>query len=102
MIQFVSDIGHYDLVLNLAAQARRALWIGTADIKDLYVRRGEQTLPFLAIISELIAGGVKVRLIYAKEPGPQFLKDFSLYPLLAECLERMLCPRVHFKIVLYY
>ena len=100
MIQFVSDIGHYDLVLNLAAQARRALWIGTADIKDLYVRRGEQALPFLAIISELIAGGVKVRLIYAKEPGPQFLKDFSLYPLLAECLERMLCPRVHFKIVL--
>ena len=73
MIQFVSDIGHYDLVLNLAAQARRALWIGTADIKDLYVRRGEQILPFLAIISELIAGGVKVRLIYAKEPGPQFL-----------------------------
>ena len=69
MIQFVSDIGHYDLVLNLAAQARRALWIGTADIKDLYVRRGEQILPFLAIISELIAGGVKVRLIYAKEPG---------------------------------
>ena len=42
MIQFVSDIGHYDLVLNLAAQARRALWIGTADIKDLYVRRGDE------------------------------------------------------------
>ena len=37
MIKFISDIEHYDIVLNLVAKARRSLWIGTADIKDLYV-----------------------------------------------------------------
>ena len=37
MINFISDISHYDIVLNLAIHAKRSLWIGTADIKDLYV-----------------------------------------------------------------
>ena len=53
MIKFISDIEHYDIVLNLVAKARRTLWIGTADIKDLYVMRNGMNLPFLAILSEL-------------------------------------------------
>ena len=100
MIKFISDIEHYDIVLNLVAKARRSLWIGTADIKDLYVMRNGMNLPFLAILSELISKGVEIRLIHAKEPGQPFRKDFDSYPLLAKQLERMLCPRVHFKIVL--
>lgn len=56
-------------------------------------------LPFLAILSELISKGVEIRLIHAKEPGKPFRKDFDSYPLLAKQLERMLCPRVHFKII---
>ena len=54
MIKFISDIEHYDIVLNLAAKAHYTLWIGTADIKDLYVIRNGVNLPFLAILSELI------------------------------------------------
>lgn len=99
MIRFISDIEHYDIVLNLVAKARRTLWIGTADIKDLYVIRNGVDLPFLAILSELIGKGVEIRLIHAKEPGQPFRKDFDSYPLLAKQLERMLCPRVHFKII---
>ena len=99
MIRFISDIEHYDIVLNLAAKARRTLWIGTADIKDLYVMRNGVNLPFLAILSELIEKGVEIRLIHAKEPGQPFRNDFDCYPLLAKRLERMLCPRVHFKII---
>jgi hypothetical protein len=34
---FITDTSHYTTVLNLAAQAKISLWIGTADIKDLYV-----------------------------------------------------------------
>lgn len=66
MIKFISDIEHYDIVLNLVAKARRTLWIGTADIKDLYVMRNGMNLPFLAILSELISKGVEIRLIHAK------------------------------------
>jgi phosphatidylserine/phosphatidylglycerophosphate/cardiolipin synthase-like enzyme len=43
---------------------------------------------------------VEVRLIHAKEPGPAFREDFDRYPLLIDGLERMICPRVHFKCVI--
>ena len=100
MYNFLSDISHYDIVLNLAIQAKNSLWIGTADIKDLYVIQGQTEKPFLGILSELIGHGVEVRLIHAKEPGPNFCKDFDKYPSLARMLERVLCPRVHFKIII--
>lgn len=67
MINLISDILHYDIVLNLAIHAKRSLWIGTADIKDLYVIQGELEKPFLGILAELIGKGVEVRLIHAKE-----------------------------------
>ena len=99
MINFISDISHYDIVLNLAIQAKHSLWIGTADIKDLYVIQGKAEKPFLDILSELLGKGVEVRLIHAKEPGPNFREDFDRYPRLAKMLERVMCPRVHFKII---
>lgn len=99
MITFISDISHYDIVLNLTTFAKQSLWIGTADIKDLYVNQGGLEKPFLDILSELIGRGVEVRLIHAKEPGPNFKADFNRYPRLKTMLERVLCPRVHFKII---
>ena len=53
--------------------------------------------PFLALLAQLIRKGVEVRLIHAKEPGPAFREDFDKYPVLYDRLERVLCPRVHFK-----
>lgn len=98
-MNFISDISHYDIVLNLAIQAKHSLWIGTADIKDLYMVQGRLEKPFLGILSDLIRKGVAVRLIHAKEPGPNFRKDFDRYSILAKRLERVMCPRVHFKIL---
>ena len=57
--------------------------------------------PFLALVSQLIRRGVEVRLIHAKEPGPNFREDFDKYPILYDRLERVLCPRVHFKIIVF-
>ncbi len=37
MLDFISDTEHFTKVLDLAAKAKETLWIGTADIKDLYV-----------------------------------------------------------------
>ena len=96
---FITDTAHYTTVLNLAAQAKISLWIGTADIKDLYVLQGGTEKPFLGVLSETLDKGVEVRLIHAKEPGPNFRADFDRYPRLARMLERVLCPRVHFKII---
>ena len=57
--------------------------------------------PFLALLAQLIRKGVEVRLIHAKEPGPAFREDFDRYPVLYDRLERVLCPRVHFKMLVF-
>ena len=125
MIQFISNSDHYGEVLSRVQSVKRSLWIGTADIKDLYVevgkdknlsgkreqrelvlsaerKKGRANLtPFLALIALLIRRGVEVRLIHAKEPGPNFREDFDRYPVLYDRLERVLCPRIHFKMLVF-
>lgn len=95
----ISDSAHYTSVLDLAMKAKHSLWIGTADIKDLYILQGKIEKPFFGVLADLLGKGVEVRLIHAKEPGPNFRADFDRYPRLAKMLERVLCPRVHFKII---
>ncbi len=87
---------------ELVPQARRFLWIVTADIKDLHVPTGRRSVPFLKVLADLVESGVAVRLIHAKEPGPRFRTDFDRYPVLLESdlFERVLCPRVHTKAVI--
>jgi phosphatidylserine/phosphatidylglycerophosphate/cardiolipin synthase-like enzyme len=88
------------VILDMVPSATSFLWIATADIKDLHVGRGgRRMVPFLQVLSELIEQGVAIRLVHAREPGPAFRKDFDRYPNLIDGLERMLCPRVHFKCV---
>lgn len=101
MIEYIADTDHYNKVLAKVANVKQSLWIGTADIKDLHVKVGATTKPFLAVIALLIRRGVAVRLIHAKEPGPYFRADFDRYPVLYDRLERVLCPRVHFKMVVF-
>lgn len=99
--QYISNNEHFESVLKRVLTVKKQLWIGTADIKDLYFKQGITVTPFLKILSDLVARGVEVRLIHAKEPGPNFRKDFDKYPLLIEGLERALCPRVHFKMMIF-
>ena len=101
MLKYISNFEHYKEVLARIQTVKHTLWIGTADIKDLYVEVGNEKKPFLALIALLIRRGVEVRLIHAKEPGPNFREDFDKYPVLYDRLERVLCPRVHFKMLVF-
>ena len=101
MLSYISNTAHYKEVLSRVPKVKHNLWIGTADIKDLYVEDGKQKKPFLAVLAGLILRGVEVRLIHAKEPGPNFREDFDKYPVLYDRLERVLCPRVHFKMIVF-
>ena len=101
MYTYISDTSHFKEVLSRVLSVKHLLWIGTADIKDLYVEIGKEKKPFLALIAQLIRKGVEVRLIHAKEPGPNFREDFDNYPVLYDRLERVLCPRVHFKMIVF-
>lgn len=102
---------HCELVLNeqihaaimaMLPEADRFVWVLTADIKDMHVRKGQSFVPFLQILAELIDRGVGVRLFHAKEPGPRFREHFDAFPALveSELFERVLCPRLHTKAII--
>lgn len=76
---------------------KESLWIGTTDIKDLYL--GDD--PFLGVLAGLLKHSKEVRLIHAKEPRPIFREDLDRHSILIKKLERQLCPRVHFKIMVF-
>ncbi len=101
MLTYISNSAHYKDVLLRVKSVKHTLWIGTADIKDVYIEAGKEKMPFLALIAQLIKRGVEVRLIHAKEPGPNFREDFDKYPVLFDRMERVLCPRVHFKMIVF-
>lgn len=98
---YIANEAHYDQVIERIKTVKKTLWIGTADIKDLYVKDGRGTKPLLEVLSDLAKKGVAIRLIHAKEPGPAFRQDFDKYPALIDGMERVLCPRVHFKIMIF-
>lgn len=101
MIQFVTDIDIYQkVIIERIPSTKSFLWLATADLKDLYIKRGSKYIPFLQQLSELIERDVSVRLIHAKEPGPVFREEFDRYSNLSRYLERLLCPRVHFKTII--
>lgn len=100
-IKYIQNEQHYTEIISRVATVKRSLWIGTADIKDLYIMKGRESAPFLSVLADLLKKGVDVRLIHAKEPGPMFREDFDHYPILATDLERVCCPRVHFKLMIF-
>ena len=100
MFDFITDRQIYEKVIcERIGKVRKFLWIATSDLKDLHVDKNGRMVPFLEILSDLVKRHVEIRLLHAKEPGPAFRKDFDRYPNLITGMERILCPRVHFKAV---
>jgi phosphatidylserine/phosphatidylglycerophosphate/cardiolipin synthase-like enzyme len=96
-IKFLTNEELYRQAIEPVSQAASFVWIGTADIKDLHVNHKGSVKSFLAVLESLAQRRVAIRLLHAKEPGPNFRKSFDKYPLLWKSMERQLCPRVHFK-----
>lgn len=53
MLKYISDSDHYIDVLARCSQVKHDLWIGTADLKDLYVEGGRDVVPFLSVLDKL-------------------------------------------------
>ena len=101
MIEYIKNEKHYELLLDRISKVKHTLWIGTADLKDLYIKKQDAAIPFLALLDQKVKKGVAIRLLHANEPGENFRKDFDLYPSLWNGMERALCPRVHFKMLVF-
>lgn len=99
--EFITDRTIYERVLQeQVPNAQDFVWLGTSDLKDLHVDSKGRMVPFLKVLSNLIKKHVSIRLTHAKEPGKAFRDDFDKYPNLIGGMERLLCPRVHFKCVI--
>lgn len=100
MLEFITNRDIYDkVVCERIPKAKHYVWLATADLKDMYVDKKRSMVPFLEVLSDLVAKNVEIRLLHAKEPGERFRRDFDKYPNLISGVERILCPRVHFKSV---
>ena len=101
MMKIIKNEEIYEAIFTeMIPKAKKYIWIATADIKDLHVKAGKTSVPFLDILANKIKENILVRLIHSKEPGPLFRKDFDRNPVLIQGLERMLCPRNHMKLVI--
>ncbi len=91
---------HYDRVLQQIKYAKKFVWIGTADIKDLHISHANRTVSFLEVLNELAQQRIALRLLHAKTPGPRFQSSFDKLPTLEKHIEMELCPRVHSKMII--
>lgn len=98
MLEFITDREIYEKVIcGRIPKTKKFLWLATADLKDLHVDKRGKMVPFLEVLSDLVAKHVEIRLLHAKEPGSAFRGDFDRYPNLINGMERILCPRIHLK-----
>ena len=82
MLKYIKNEQHYDLLVEAIRQVRRTLWIGTADLKDLYIKEGKEAVPLLKLLERKVKEGIEIRLLHANELGKNFRDDFDKYPLL--------------------
>ena len=112
-LRLVSGRGHYDTVVRAVMEARRSVWISTANLKELMVEDG-RAVPgrartsssrayrsVLKVFDDLARKKVELRILHATPPSRRFREEFDRHPGLYEGgLELRLCPRVHMKAVI--
>jgi phosphatidylserine/phosphatidylglycerophosphate/cardiolipin synthase-like enzyme len=109
---FLGGRGHYEHVVRTAMEARRSVWIATANLKELMVedhraapgrrRTTGATRSYrsiLAVFDELAGRGVELRILHASQPSGPFQRELARHPRLRRALALRACPRVHFKAV---
>jgi len=117
-LELVGGRGHYERVVRAAMDARRSVWVATANLKELMVedhravpgrRRTARTAGRAArayrsvidVFDELAGRGVELRILHASPPSRPFREVLArLERLRGGGLALRACPRVHFKLVI--
>ena len=92
-----------DVIRDGVLAAKRAVWIATANLKELYVEggRGGRYQSLLASFESLADRGVDLRIIHAELPSRRFRAAFDRRPSLVKGgLKLKHCPRNHMKLVI--
>ncbi len=112
-VELVGGRGHYERVIAAVTRATTSVWIATANVKELMVEdararpgrrrnhRRSAYVSILALLDELAARGVELRLLHAELPSRPFRDEIARHPrLVAGGLALRRCPRVHLKAVI--
>ena len=117
-LELVGGRGHYERVVRAVMEARRSVWIATANLKELMVE-DHRAVPgrrrtarvssrsaaagayrsILEVFDELAGRGVELRILHASPPSGPFRATLKRRPSLARVLALRACPRVHFKAI---
>ena len=81
-------------------QAKRSIWIATANVKELFVERGREYVSVLRMFDELAERGVELRLLHAELPSKRFRAAFERRKKLQRRFKLKHCPRVHLKAII--
>ena len=114
-LELVGGRGHYERVVRAAMEARRSVWIATANLKELMVEdhraapgrrrsarpgRAAAYRSMLDVFDELAGRGVELRILHAAPPSRAFRAALARSQRLGRALALRACPRVHFKTVI--
>lgn len=92
---------HRRVILEGVLKAKRYVWIATANLKDMHMRKGKRFRPVLQVLDEMAKEGVTFRIIHGELPSRSFRNTLERFPRLAEyALELQICPRSHWKMVI--
>ena len=92
---------HDAVIVEQVLEARSHVWIATADLKDMHVRRGRRFVPVLDALANLARAGVTLRVVHGALPSRPFRATLDEYPeLTGGGLELQICPRSHWKMVI--
>jgi phosphatidylserine/phosphatidylglycerophosphate/cardiolipin synthase-like enzyme len=112
-LELVGGRGHYERVVRAVMEAKRSVWIATANLKELMVEdhraapgrrrttRGRASYrSILDVFDELAGRGVELRILHAGPPSRAFRAAVGKSARLGRALALRACPRVHFKTVI--
>jgi phosphatidylserine/phosphatidylglycerophosphate/cardiolipin synthase-like enzyme len=116
-LELIGGRGHYERVVRAAMEARRSVWIATANLKELMVedhravpgrrrtartagRRARGYRSILEVFDDLAGRGVELRILHAAPPSRAFRATLAGSSRLRRSLALRACPRVHFKTVI--
>jgi phosphatidylserine/phosphatidylglycerophosphate/cardiolipin synthase-like enzyme len=108
-LSLVVDKAHYERVVLAIAGAKTAVWIATANVKQLMIeapigtrdRARGRYVPILDTLQTLCDRGVNVRLLHATPPSRPFREELAARAarLPAPCFQMRECMRVHMKMI---
>ena len=107
-LKLLADADHYEeLVCRELPSAKVAVWIATANLKELRVeapigsraRARGRYVSILEGLESLADAGVELRILHGRAASRAFASELGARPRLGRLLERRECPRVHLKLV---